>query len=126
MDDNVIWGCLKNPMGQVTFEWWDNEQDAVDTFRFFIASCIRIHIINILKCDEDALISNIPALNEVKTLDHITRDLTIPNYNETNFANEINLNLLESNGRGRGRRRGRGRDRGYSRGRGHGGEFGQR
>lgn len=117
-------------MAQVTNEWWE-DQDAVDSFRLFIASSIRIHIINILKCNEDPLISNIPALNEVKTLDYITRNLTLPHPNETNFANEINLNLLESTGRGHGHRRGRGRGRGYGHihshgfGRGNGGGFGR-
>jgi len=74
VDDNVIFRCLSNPMARVTDEWWD-DQDAVDSFRLFIASSIRIHIINILKCNEDPLISNTPALNDVKTLDYIIRDL---------------------------------------------------
>jgi hypothetical protein len=112
-------------MARVTDEWWD-DQDAVDSFRLFIASSIRIHIINILKCNEDPLISNTPALNEVKTLDYITRDLQLSHYNETNFANEINLLQSTEHGRGRGRGRSRGRGRGRDRGfRGHGGGFGR-
>lgn len=59
-------------MAQVTESWWDEDQDAVDAFRMFIASAIRIHIINILKCRDEPHISNMPALNEVKTLDYIT------------------------------------------------------
>lgn len=76
-------------------------------------------MINILKCIDEPLLTNASALNEVKTLDYITRDLTLPHHNQTNFANEINFNALEAstsyrNGRGRGR----GRGRFYGRGRG--------
>ena len=84
-------------MAQVTVEWWD-DQDAVDSFRLFIASSIRIHIINILKCIEDPLISNVPALNEVKSLDHITCNLQIPHVHSTNFANEVNFNSGPTSG----------------------------
>jgi hypothetical protein len=124
VDDTVIFQCLKNPMAQVTDDWWDDDKDAVDAFRLFIAKSIRIHMINILKCSEDPNITNILALNEVKTLDYITRDLTLPYNHPSNFANNIDLNELEtsSNRNRRGRRRGRG----SGRGRGHGGTFGRR
>ena len=127
VDDTVIYQCLKNPIAQVSDEWWNNDKNAVDAFRLFIAKSIRIHMINILKCNDDPLITNVPALNEVKTLDYITCDLSLPHYNPTNFANEINLSELETStsygnrrgcGRGCGRRRGRGH--------GHGGGFGRK
>jgi hypothetical protein len=38
-------------MGQISEEWWSNDTDSVDAFRFFIATAIRIHIINVLKCN---------------------------------------------------------------------------
>ena len=125
VDDTVIFQCLKNPIAQVSEEWWNNDKDAVDAFRYFIASCIRVHIINILKCNEDPLITNAPALNEVKTLDYITRDLSIPHCNQTNFANKIDLSALETSTNYR-NRRGRGRGRGRIHGRGHGGGFGRK
>ncbi|PKC53215.1 hypothetical protein RhiirA1_543268 [Rhizophagus irregularis] len=119
VNDTVIYQCLKNPFAQVSDEWWDNDKDAVNAFRLLIAKCIKIHMINILKCIDEPLLTNASALNEVKTLDYITRDLTLPHHNQTNFANEINFNALEAstsyrNGRGRGR----GRGRFYGRGRG--------
>jgi hypothetical protein len=94
----------------------------VDAFRLFIASSIRIHIVNILKNKDDPYISNTPALNEVKALDYITKDIQLPHYNSTNHANSIDFNRFESSnyrshGRGHGRRRGRER--------GHGGRFGR-
>ncbi|GET00731.1 hypothetical protein GLOIN_2v1881169 [Rhizophagus clarus] len=116
VDDMVIFQCLKNPIAQVTESWWEGDhQDSVDAFRMFIASAIRIHIINVLKCKDDPHISNTSALNEVKALDYITRDIHLPHYNTTNHANSIDLNLFEtstnyrSHGRGRGRGRGCGR-----------------
>ena len=95
----------------------------------FIATTIRIHIINILKCKDEPHISNMPALNEVKTLDYITQDIHLPHNNATNHANSIDLNSLRSsrlnNYRSHGRGRGRGRGRG-SGGYGHGGGFGRK
>ncbi|RGB37289.1 hypothetical protein C1646_757058 [Rhizophagus diaphanus] len=57
---------------------------------------------------DEPLLTNASALNEVKALDYITRDLTLSHHNQTNFVNEINFNALEAstsyrNGRGRGR-----------------------
>ena len=46
---------------------------------------------NILKCVDEPLLTNASALNEVKKLDYITLDLTLPHHNQPNFANEINL-----------------------------------
>ncbi|CAB5206951.1 unnamed protein product [Rhizophagus irregularis] len=94
VNDTVIYQCLKNPFAQVSDEWWDNDKDAVNAFRLLIAKCIKIHMINILKCIDEPLLTNASALNEVKTLDYITRDLTLPHHNQTNFANEINFNAL--------------------------------
>jgi len=54
-------------MGQLNEEWW-NDTDSVDAFQFFIASSIRIHIINVLKCNDDPHLTNTSALNEVKSL----------------------------------------------------------
>ena len=87
----------------------------------FIATTIRIHIINVIKCNEDPHLSNTLALNEVKTLDYITCELILFHNNTTNFTNEINLNLLNSSIASRGRGRGRSRGRGHSCGHGHGG-----
>jgi hypothetical protein len=81
----------------------------------FIAKVIRIHIINILKCSGDPYISNTPALNEVKTLDYITRHVQLPHIHPTNFANEIDVNGTNSTGSGR-RIRGRGRGSRFTRG----------
>ncbi|CAB4475676.1 unnamed protein product [Rhizophagus irregularis] len=119
VNDTVIYQCLKNPFAQVSDEWWDNDKDAVNAFRLLIAKCIKIHMINILKCIDEPLLTNASALNEVKTLDYITRDLTLPHHNQTNFANEINFNALEASTSYRnGHERGRGRGRFYGRGRG--------
>jgi hypothetical protein len=99
-------------MAQVPDEWWDNNLDAVEEFRKFISSAMIIHINNILRCRADPHLSNIPALNEVKSLDHITRHIRIPHIHSTNFANEINLsheNTSKMGFRIRGRGRGRGR-----------------
>jgi hypothetical protein len=126
VDDTVIFQCLRNPIAQVSDEWWDDDKNAVDAFRLFIATSIRIHMINILKCNEDPHITNAPALNEIKTLDYITRDLLLPHNHLTNFANEMDLNEFENSSRytrnGRSRFRGRGRGRG----RGHGRTFGRK
>ncbi|PKC58499.1 hypothetical protein RhiirA1_495536 [Rhizophagus irregularis] len=125
VDDTVIFQCLRNPIAQVIDLWWEDDKDTVDAFRMLIVSAIKIHIINILKCKEEPHISNAPALNEVKTLDYITRDLRLPHPNATNYANNIDLNLLESSrsngscGRGCGRRCRRG-CRSYGHGRGFG------
>jgi hypothetical protein len=107
-------------MGQVTDEWWDDDTDGVDTFRFLIAKAIRIHIINVLKCNDDPHLTNTSALNEVKSLNYITCELCLPHNNSTNFANEIDVNLLNNSPDRRFDRR---RRRGH--GRGHGGNFGR-
>ena len=70
---------------------------------------------NILKCIEDLLISNIPALNEVKSLDNITYNLQIPHIHSTDFANEVNFNSGPTSGSSQ-RFRGRGSSR-FARGR---------
>jgi hypothetical protein len=77
-------------MGQVSNEWWD-DLAAVKKFQKFISSAIVIHITNILKCIADPHLTNIPALSEVKSLDHFTRDLQLPPIHSTNYANEIDL-----------------------------------
>ena len=109
-------------MGQVTDEWWENYTDSVDVFRYFIVAAIRIHIINVLKCNDDPHLTNTLALNEVKSLNYITCELQLPHNNSTNLANEINANLLNdsSNQQRHGRKRRRGN------GRGHGGDFGRK
>ena len=122
VDDTVIFQCLKSPMAQITEEWWEDDTDSVDVFRFFIATTIRIHIINVLKCNDDPHLTNTSALNEVKTLNYIICELHLPHNNSTNYANEIGANLLNNSLsqdqiHGRKRRRGRGR--------GHGGDFGR-
>ncbi|GBC09231.1 hypothetical protein RclHR1_00870022 [Rhizophagus clarus] len=109
VNDTVIYQCLKNLVAQVSEEWWDNNKDSVNAFRLLIVKCIKIHMVNILKCVDEPLLTNAPALNEVKTLDYITCDLTLPHHNQTNFVNEINFNALEAstsyrNGRGCGHR----------------------
>ncbi|CAB4430861.1 unnamed protein product [Rhizophagus irregularis] len=125
VDDTVIFQCLRNPIAQVIDSWWEDDKDAVDAFRMLIASAIKIHIINILKCKEEPHISNAPALNEVKTLDYITRDLHLPHNNATNYAN--NIDLLESSRSNGSHRCGRGRERGRSCGSyGHGEGFGRK
>ncbi|EXX65275.1 hypothetical protein RirG_134780 [Rhizophagus irregularis DAOM 197198w] len=127
VDDTVIFQCLRNPIAQVIDSWWEDDKDTVDAFRMLIVSAIKIHIINILKCKEELHISNAPALNEVKTLDYITCDLRLPHNNATNYANNIDLNLLESSrsngscGRGCGRK-----CRCGCRSYGHGRGFGQK
>ena len=108
-------------MGQVTDEWWDNDIDSVDAFRFFIAKSIRIHMINVIKCSDDPHLTNTPALNEIKTLNHITCELHLSHNNDTNYANEIDADLLNSN---QDQRHGRKHAR-RGRGRGHGGDFGR-
>jgi hypothetical protein len=95
----------------------------VDAFRLFIASSIRIHIVNILKNKDDPYISNTPALNEVKALDYITKDIQLPHYNSTNHANSIDFNRFESSNY---RSRGCGCGHGRGHGRDHGGKFGQK
>jgi hypothetical protein len=111
-------------MGQVTNEWWNDDIDSVDIFRFFIASAIRVHIVNVIKCINDPHLTNVPALsNEVKTLNYITYNLYIPHNNSTNYANEIDARLLNSSLNQN--RRGRGRGGGRERVRGHGGDFGK-
>ena len=65
VDETCIYQCLKTSMVQVPEEWWDNNLTAVDAFRLFIASAIKIHITNILKCRVEPHLSNTPALNEV-------------------------------------------------------------
>ena len=112
-------------MGQVIREWWDDDIDSVDTFRFFIATAIRIHIINVLKCNDDPHLTNAPALNEVKALNYITCELLLPHKNNTNYANEFDASLLNSS-TSQNRRRGRGRGRECGRRReGHGEHFGR-
>ena len=121
VDDTTIFGCLSNPMGQVTDEWWENDTDSVDVFRYFIAAAIRIHIINVLKCNDDPHLNNSSALNEVKSLNYITCELQLPHNNLTNFANEIDANLLNNSSNKQ-----RGRKRRRENGRGHGGDFGRK
>jgi len=95
-------------MAQVPNEWWD-QPDAVEPFQLLIASAMRIHINNVLRCSTDEHLNNIPALNEVKSLDYITQHLQIPNINSTNFANEIEINSNTTSSRSSNRRfRGRG------------------
>ncbi|CAB4404391.1 unnamed protein product [Rhizophagus irregularis] len=95
VNDTVIYQCLKNPIAQVSEEWWPGgtmiRMLVNAKFRLIIAKCIKIHMSNILKCVDKPLLTNASALNEVKKLDYITRDLTLPHHNQTNFANEINL-----------------------------------
>ncbi|CAG8771129.1 17257_t:CDS:1, partial [Funneliformis caledonium] len=62
--DTVIFQCLKNLMAQVNEEWWNENPDIADAFRLFIATTIRIHIINVIKYNEDLHLSNTLALNE--------------------------------------------------------------
>ena len=107
---------------QITEEWWEDDTDSVDVFRFFIATTIRIHIINVLKCNDDSHLTNTSALNEVKTLNYITCELHLPHNNSTNYANEIGANLL-NNSLSQDQIHGRKRRRGC--GRGHGGDFGR-
>ena len=75
IDDTIIFQCLKSPMAQITEEWWEDDTDSVDVFRFFIATTIRIHIINVLKCNDDPHLNNAPALKEVKALNYITCEI---------------------------------------------------
>ncbi|CAG8711249.1 10959_t:CDS:2 [Funneliformis caledonium] len=96
VDDTVIFQCIKNLMAQITEEWWEDDTDSVDVFRFFIATIIRIHIINVLKCNDDSHLTNTSALNEIKTLNYITCELHLPHNNSTNYANEIGANLLNN------------------------------
>ncbi|CAB5363542.1 unnamed protein product [Rhizophagus irregularis] len=115
----------ENPIAQVIDSWWKDDKDAVDAFRMLIASAIKIHIINILKCKEEPHISNAPALNEVKTLDYITHDLHLLHNNATNYAN--NIDQLESSISNRSHRRERERRRERDRGSyGHSGGFGRK
>jgi len=115
VDETCIYQCLKTSMVQVPEEWWDNNLTAVDAFRLFIASAIKIHITNILKCRVEPHLSNTSALNEVKSLDHITCNLQIPHVHSTDFANEVNFNSGPTSGSSQ-RFRGRGSSR-FARGR---------
>ena len=96
-------------MGQVLDEWW-NDVFAVEKIRRFISSAMIIHMTNILKCMADPHLDNKPALNEVKSLDHFTRNLQFPHVHSTNFANEINLDPAANTSRFSYRGRGRGRN----------------
>ncbi|GES74496.1 hypothetical protein GLOIN_2v1881169 [Rhizophagus clarus] len=62
VNDTVIYQCLKNLIAQVSEEWWDNDKDTVNAFRLLIAKCIKIHIVNILKCVDELLLTNASAL----------------------------------------------------------------
>ncbi|CAG8588498.1 12222_t:CDS:2 [Funneliformis caledonium] len=70
------------------------KNNSVDVFRYFIAAAIRIHIINVFKCNNDPHFTNASALNKVKLLNYITCELQLPHNNSTNLANEIDANLL--------------------------------
>ena len=91
VDETCIYQCFKTSMVQVPEEWWDNDITAVEVFQLFIISAIMIHITNILKCLVEPHNNNTPALNEVKSLDHLTNNLQLPHVHSTNFANEVNL-----------------------------------
>ncbi|CAG8724114.1 6211_t:CDS:2, partial [Funneliformis caledonium] len=73
-----------------------DDTDSVDVFRFFITTTIRIHIINVLKCNDDPHLTKISALNKVKTLNYIICEFHLPHNNSTNYANEIDANLLNN------------------------------
>ena len=87
----------------------------------FIAITIRIHIINVIKCNKNLYLSNTSALNEIKTLDYIIHELILFHNNTTNFANEIDLNTLNSSMASRGRDHSCGRDHSHDHDHGHGG-----